>query len=193
MSRVPTPTILPGGFSEDGRSTDIITPYDTSIPSLQPSRWLQPTPTSNIPAPNTHTPIAFSGYGSGDDDYTHSEPTQGATFPRPVSSSTTTVRPPDVIIRLRLDFEPDITAEQRTQVGQNLSNAVKEILQLSISPLVSQDSDDVFTLLIVTSSSSLDNITGEDVDGIRTVLLTGKLSSRLQGVAVSVELLTMLK
>ena len=181
MFRVPTPTILPGGFHGDDRSRDIIAPYDESIPSSQPSRWLlQPTPTL----------IAFSGYGSGyDDDYMYLETTEDATFPSPVTSSTTTQRPPDVIIRLRLSFESNITADQKTQVGQNLSDIVKEILQLNLPPFVSQESDDVFSLLIVTSSSSFDNITSGDLNVVKTELLTGKLSSRLQGVTVSLELL----
>lgn len=56
--------------------------------------------------------------------------------------------------------------------------------------MVSQESDDVFRLLIVTSSSSFDNITSGDVDVIKTELLSWKLSSRLQGVTVSLELLS---
>ncbi|MCG8623516.1 MAG: hypothetical protein MJE68_16180, partial [Proteobacteria bacterium] len=108
MFRVPTPTVMPGGFN--GRSMDLITPYDTSS---QPSRRLQPTPTL----------IAFSGYGSAYDDYVYLETTEDATFPSPVSSSTAT---PDVIIRLRLSFESNITADQRTQVGQTLSDRSEE-------------------------------------------------------------------
>ena len=164
MFHVPTPTVMPSG--------DV---------SLRPSQQLQPTPTL----------VVFSGYGSGFDDYTYFETTEdSATFPSPVSPSTATQHPPDVIIRLRLSFESNITVGQRTQVGQNLLDIVKEILQLSIPPSVRQESDDVFSLLIVTSSSNFDNITSGDVDTIKTVLQAGKLVSRLQGVTVSLEFLS---
>lgn len=72
------------------------------------------------------------------------------------------------------------------QLGQNISNIVKDVLELSVSPaVISQDSEGVFVLLIVTSSSQDANVAEGDLNVIKSKLSDDSVWSRLVVAAVS--------
>ena len=72
------------------------------------------------------------------------------------------------------------------QLGQNLSSIVKDVLELSVSPaVIPQDSEGVFVLLIVTSSSQDANVAEGDLNVIKSKLSDDSVWSRLVVAAVS--------
>ena len=156
--------------------SDVLSPYSTADGLPQPTSTvsqLQPTP--------------FPSSGSGDGGLEPAETT-------PFSVETTSTSPPsfDVMITLMVTFESGftVTEEELVQLGQNLSDIVRDVLELTVAPsVISHDSEGFFVLLIATSSSRDPDVVrggGEgDFDAIVAMLSGDMVWSRLLGAAVS--------
>ena len=159
-------------------SPDILAPYSTAELGL-------PQPTSTV-SQLQPTPFIFSGSGGG-----VLEPAE--TTPETTSTTPTSSPSFDVVITLMVNFESgfDVTEEELTQLGRNLSDIVRDVLELNIEPsVISQDSEGVFVLLIATASSRDPDVVrggegGGDFDVIIAMLSGDMVWSRLLGAAVS--------
>lgn len=115
-----------------------------------------------FPTPSVTTALPNSGDGSGDNSPL--EPQETPTLqPTPVPPQ------PNVIIRLRLNFH-GLSDEEQMQLIQNLSDAVKDILQLSIAPTIFQQSEDIIDMFIVTTSSMFEPVANGDLTVIKAEL-----------------------
>ena len=174
----PDPTTLPEDFDDITMIDNMpLMPYTTAVRTASTAQILQPTPTP--------TPSMFVGDSSGSGDVGDLGPTDSTTFTSPLMPTATQQPDADVIITLRLSFHVQLSGNMLEQFRGNLSDVVREILELSIEPEVTQRSDDTFNVLIVTTSSQNEDVSRGNLSAI-TAKLNSAAAARLYGVAVSI-------
>ena len=93
-----------------------------------------------------------------------------------MSPSPTTVPQPvpkeDIVIKLRLTYSVHITDEEQMLIGRNLSLLIQDLLQLSIPPKVntSQETGNIYTVLIVSSSSMDAGVASGNISVVSSLL-----------------------
>lgn len=89
-------------------------------------------------------------------------------FPSPTSN---VKQPsPDFTIKLRLNFSTELSDEEQIEVQRSLSLLVENNLELSISPEVFRESENVFNVLIVASSSVNIDVASGNISAIAALL-----------------------
>ena len=109
-----------------------------------------------------------------------------------ISPSPTIVPQPvpkeDIVIKLRLNYSVDITTdEERMLIRRNLSLLIQDLLQLSIPPKVnmSQETGNIYTILIVSSSSMDAGVASGNISAVSSLLDGISANTRLLRVDVS--------
>ena len=137
----------------------------------------QPTPTTDV---NISPSYSDDSPGSGLmlDLFSTHQTSQSRIFTSylTMSPSPTTVPQPvpkeDIVIELRLTYSVNITDEERMLIGRNLSLLIQDLLQLSIPPKVniSQETGNIYTVLIVSSSSMDAGVASGNISAVSSLL-----------------------